>query len=197
MHLPSLVHIVPQSTYRVQIAARRHSHRSECLVVEILDPQILLILKPAPKSGSPDHHRKIAVRRREAAVLICVVCGLTTPLPHLSLQTSKREQSAISKVVGREIIDSRGNPTVEVDLYTEDGMFRASVPSGASTGVYEVCYGAPTIVAVVYFTRLLQLLLLPLYMVAQRLVVRKEVSGHVQQRRGGIGVPFIQQTELW
>lgn len=47
-------------------------------------------------------------------------------------------QSAISKVVGREIIDSRGNPTVEVDMYTEDGMFRASVPSGASTGVYEV-----------------------------------------------------------
>lgn len=49
-----------------------------------------------------------------------------------------RDQSAISKVVGREIIDSRGNPTVEVDMYTEDGMFRASVPSGASTGVYEV-----------------------------------------------------------
>ncbi|CAM9693497.1 unnamed protein product [Ectocarpus sp. 12 AP-2014] len=47
--------------------------------------------------------------------------------------------SAISKVVGREIIDSRGNPTVEVDMYTEDGMFRASVPSGASTGVYEAC----------------------------------------------------------
>ncbi|CAM9192640.1 unnamed protein product, partial [Sphacelaria rigidula] len=46
---------------------------------------------------------------------------------------------AISKVVGREIIDSRGNPTVEVDMYTEDGMFRASVPSGASTGVYEAC----------------------------------------------------------
>lgn len=41
-------------------------------------------------------------------------------------------------MVGREIIDSRGNPTVEVDMYTEDGMFRASVPSGASTGVHEV-----------------------------------------------------------
>ncbi|CAM9588632.1 unnamed protein product [Choristocarpus tenellus] len=47
--------------------------------------------------------------------------------------------SAISKVFGREIIDSRGNPTVEVDLYTDDGMFRASVPSGASTGVHEAC----------------------------------------------------------
>lgn len=51
---------------------------------------------------------------------------------------TQRNQSAISKVVGREIIDSRGNPTVEVDMHTEDGMFRASVPSGASTGVYEV-----------------------------------------------------------
>lgn len=47
-------------------------------------------------------------------------------------------QSAISKVVGREIIDSRGNPTVEVDLHTDKGLFRASVPSGASTGIYEV-----------------------------------------------------------
>jgi enolase len=37
----------------------------------------------------------------------------------------------------REILDSRGNPTVEVDLCTERGMFRAAVPSGASTGVYE------------------------------------------------------------
>jgi enolase len=37
-----------------------------------------------------------------------------------------------------EILDSRGNPTVEVDLTLDDGsMYRASVPSGASTGVYE------------------------------------------------------------
>ena len=35
------------------------------------------------------------------------------------------------------IIDSRGNPTVEVDLVTDKGLFRASVPSGASTGVHE------------------------------------------------------------
>lgn len=43
----------------------------------------------------------------------------------------------IQSVKGREIIDSRGNPTVEVDLFTEQGMFRASVPSGASTGIHE------------------------------------------------------------
>lgn len=44
----------------------------------------------------------------------------------------------ISKIHAREILDSRGNPTVEVDLELEDGSFgRASVPSGASTGKYE------------------------------------------------------------
>ena len=38
----------------------------------------------------------------------------------------------------RQILDSRGNPTVEVDLYTSDGGFgRAAIPSGASTGVHE------------------------------------------------------------
>ena len=40
----------------------------------------------------------------------------------------------ISKVHARMIYDSRGNPTVEVDLTTEKGIFRAAVPSGASTG---------------------------------------------------------------
>ncbi|MFZ2522293.1 MAG: phosphopyruvate hydratase [Minisyncoccia bacterium] len=46
----------------------------------------------------------------------------------------------ISKIIGREILDSRGNPTVEVDLYLSDGSFgRASVPSGASTGSHEAC----------------------------------------------------------
>ena len=44
----------------------------------------------------------------------------------------------IEKIVGREIIDSRGNPTVEAEVYLSNGIFaRASVPSGASTGKYE------------------------------------------------------------
>lgn len=43
----------------------------------------------------------------------------------------------IKDLKAREIFDSRGNPTVEVDLYTDDGIFRAAVPSGASTGIYE------------------------------------------------------------
>jgi len=43
----------------------------------------------------------------------------------------------ISRIHARQIFDSRGNPTVEVDLVTENGSFRAAVPSGASTGIYE------------------------------------------------------------
>ena len=46
----------------------------------------------------------------------------------------------IVDVVGREILDSRGNPTVEVEVWLDDGsMGRAAVPSGASTGIYEAC----------------------------------------------------------
>lgn len=46
--------------------------------------------------------------------------------------------TAITDIVAREILDSRGNPTVEVDVYLEDGsMGRAAVPSGASTGAHE------------------------------------------------------------
>jgi enolase len=50
---------------------------------------------------------------------------------------SKRMMSAITGVHAREIIDSRGNPTVEVDITTATGTYTASVPSGASTGAYE------------------------------------------------------------
>ena len=45
--------------------------------------------------------------------------------------------STILKVHAREILDSRGNPTVEVELATAKGVHRAAVPSGASTGIYE------------------------------------------------------------
>ncbi|KAK8784098.1 hypothetical protein V5799_009539 [Amblyomma americanum] len=43
----------------------------------------------------------------------------------------------IKRIYARQIFDSRGNPTVEVDLLTEKGLFRAAVPSGASTGIHE------------------------------------------------------------
>ena len=50
------------------------------------------------------------------------------------------EYSSIVEIRGREVIDSRGNPTVEVDVTLEGGATgRAAVPSGASTGEHEAC----------------------------------------------------------
>ena len=49
-----------------------------------------------------------------------------------------KQRELIQNVIGREILDSRGNPTVEVEVVLESGIIgRASVPSGASTGIYE------------------------------------------------------------
>ncbi len=46
--------------------------------------------------------------------------------------------SYIGRIQARQILDSRGNPTVEVDVITESGVLgRAAVPSGASTGIHE------------------------------------------------------------
>ena len=51
-----------------------------------------------------------------------------------------QQKILIQHIIGREILDSRGNPTVEVDVILENGvMGRAAVPSGASTGIYEAC----------------------------------------------------------
>lgn len=46
-------------------------------------------------------------------------------------------EMTIKSIKARQIFDSRGNPTVEVDLVTDLGLFRAAVPSGASTGIHE------------------------------------------------------------
>lgn len=52
--------------------------------------------------------------------------------------TSVRKFSTIASIKAREILDSRGNPTIEADVITNSGkVFRAAVPSGASTGIYE------------------------------------------------------------
>ena len=56
------------------------------------------------------------------------------------VDTDALKMDVIKTIVAREILDSRGNPTVEVDLTTEGGiMARAAVPSGASTGIHEAC----------------------------------------------------------
>ena len=56
---------------------------------------------------------------------------------HVAQHLLSHASSQISKVHAREILDSRGNPTVEVEVTTGNGVFRAAVPSGASTGIYE------------------------------------------------------------
>jgi len=58
-------------------------------------------------------------------------------MPSPATAPSATSGSKICLVRAREIFDSRGNPTVEVDLCTEAALFRAAVPSGASTGIYE------------------------------------------------------------
>lgn len=50
--------------------------------------------------------------------------------------TIQRAFATINSIRARQIFDSRGNPTVEVDVHTHGGVFRAAVPSGASTGKY-------------------------------------------------------------
>ena len=51
-----------------------------------------------------------------------------------------KDYIAIEDIIAREILDSRGNPTVEVEVYVEGGVVgRAAVPSGASTGAFEAC----------------------------------------------------------
>ena len=57
-------------------------------------------------------------------------------MSYISLQQDSGEYK-IQKIHAREILDSRGNPTVEVDVFTPKGFGRASVPSGASTGTNE------------------------------------------------------------
>ena len=52
-------------------------------------------------------------------------------------KASAATASTIKSIKARQIIDSRGNPTVEVDLVAGDRVYRAAVPSGASTGIYE------------------------------------------------------------
>ena len=54
------------------------------------------------------------------------------------------QELTIKKIIGRKILDSRGNPTIEVEVYAEEGkktaFGRAAAPSGASKGRYEVVY---------------------------------------------------------
>lgn len=76
-------------------------------------------------------------RKIEDAVNAAVRAKTPDPVLFISNHMRKAVPSVITKIKGRQILDSRGIPTVEVDLFTNKGSFRASVPSGHVTGMYE------------------------------------------------------------
>ena len=80
--------------------------------------------------GPNPAHQEVVAALREIADW--VICDYETPTRH------SNDMSAIVDVIAREILDSRGNPTVEADVVLESGVSgRAAVPSGASTGSKE------------------------------------------------------------
>uniref|UniRef100_A0A6V7QWL8 phosphopyruvate hydratase n=1 Tax=Ananas comosus var. bracteatus TaxID=296719 RepID=A0A6V7QWL8_ANACO len=76
-------------------------------------------------------------RKIEDAVNAAVRAKTPDPVLFISNHMKKAVPAVITKIRARQILDSRGIPTVEVDLHTNKGMYRASAPSGASTGMYE------------------------------------------------------------
>merc|ERR1712070_521802 len=76
-------------------------------------------------------------KRVEETINAAVKAKAPEPISFMADHLRKQTPPAITKVVGRQVFDSRGNPTVECDIHTGKGMFRAMVPSGASTGIYE------------------------------------------------------------
>jgi len=66
--------------------------------------------------------------------MFCILHGIRKK----KIKLKNNNMSIILSVHARQILDSRGNPTVEVDVVTENGVLgRAAVPSGASTGEHE------------------------------------------------------------
>jgi len=66
--------------------------------------------------------------------------GVPAESLEVALKAVEADKFLIASLKAREILDSRGNPTVEVELTTKGGVFaRAAVPSGASTGIHEAC----------------------------------------------------------
>jgi len=78
-------------------------------------------------------------KRVEDVLNACVKAKPEEPMSYMASTMLKLAPAEIIKIVGRQIIDSRGNPTVECDVQTHKGSFRAAVPSGASTGIHEAC----------------------------------------------------------
>ncbi|KAF5203937.1 Enolase [Thalictrum thalictroides] len=75
-------------------------------------------------------------RKIEDAVNAAVRAKAPDPVLFISNHMRKAVRCVITKIKARQILDGRGIPTVEVDLYTNKGMYRAAAPGGTSTGMY-------------------------------------------------------------
>ena len=94
------------------------------------------IRKAAPAKKTSSTKKLVSAPAKKAPAASKVTSGKFTVSKVVALVPSVK----ISKVVGRQILDSRGNPTVEVDIVLSNGFLaRAAVPSGASTGEFEAC----------------------------------------------------------
>ncbi|ROL01450.1 Beta-enolase [Anabarilius grahami] len=123
----------------VTLAGRKCTVLRDALNV---DGQNTMDIKMKTSEKEPDPF-SFTIGRSQKAIIIAKGIkdahgGKINPLVFdMTAYLRKMNMMSISKIHAREILDSRGNPTVEVDLYTSKGRFRAAVPSGASTGVHE------------------------------------------------------------
>ncbi len=109
------------------------------------DPDPARASRARPRAGDlPRMSPRVAVRGRLSSSLRAPLLPAPTPNPPPPATQSaqakeilKLTPSAILAVRARAVVDSRGNPTVEADVTTHKGVFRAAVPSGASTGIHE------------------------------------------------------------
>ncbi len=115
--------------------------------------------------------------------------------------------SQIVAIRGRQILDSRGNPTVEVEVFTEQGaMGRAAVPSGASTGIHEACelrdgdkslyLGKGVLKAVNNVNTVLNDELRGMYVEEQRAIDRKMIELDGTPNKGRLGANAILGVSL-
>ena len=105
-----------------------------------------------------------------------------------------KNQYIIKKVLGREILDSRGNPTVEVDVYLENGIIgRAAVPSGASWLFYYYAIGHGRVSVVVPIDKLSVLVSVVFsFFVFKERLSKKAVLGLVLMVVGTLLMVFFQ-----
>ena len=110
-----------------------------CRVCGRLEPEMSQMSEQEVQAYLDQHKIQTTV---EDAINACVKANAADPCLFMSQHlASKAGPETITAVKARQIFDSRGNPTVEVEVATTKGKYSAMVPSGASTGIYEGASG--------------------------------------------------------